>query len=149
MAEAGKVSDLLALYNTADRLRPLLGSAIKEEDSGGRGPREVGDGEDTLRECDQDSPEVKTDQQAWLRLCPLAHLSSKCSMTVYDSNDALDQDDARRTPLYMYNISGAGGWCLLCEVRTVSLSSLADLFLSLLLRGLQREGRLHPRQVVH
>lgn len=65
MAEAGKAEDLLLLYNTGDRLRPLLRSATKEEEgSGGHGPREVGDGEDTLRESDQDSPELKADQQA-------------------------------------------------------------------------------------
>lgn len=64
MAEAGKAEDLLLLYNTGDRLRPLLRSATKEEEgSGGHGPREVGDGEDTLRESDQDSPELKADQQ--------------------------------------------------------------------------------------
>ena len=56
LAEAGNVEDLLLLYNTADRLRPLLCSA--EERSGGHGPREMGDDEDTLRESDQDSPEV-------------------------------------------------------------------------------------------
>ncbi|CAM9349099.1 unnamed protein product [Laminaria digitata] len=56
LAEAGNVEDLLLLYNTADRLRPLLCSM--EERSGGHGPREMGDDEDTLRESDQDSPEV-------------------------------------------------------------------------------------------
>ena len=56
MAEAGNLEDLLVLYNTADRLRPLLGSA--KEKSGGRRPGEVGDGEDTWRESDHDNPEV-------------------------------------------------------------------------------------------
>lgn len=100
MAEAGKVSDLLALYNTADRLRPLLGSKKKEEeDSGGRGPREVGDGEDTLTESDQDSPEVKTDQLAIAFIPPRLPLV-KCLMTVYDS-DVLGQGGTWRT-LNMY-----------------------------------------------